>query len=171
MVVPLPAWYAIWIHSNCERRVCEQLTKKLQEGTLFFPRIKVLSTRVKGRDILKPLFPGYLFLNCLINREIYLEVIKTRGVVKILGEGGDRLYTIPEEEILAIQRFLNAEVSLKPRPYLGVGDRVRIKDGPFVGIEGIIIEYRQKKMVFGISIELLHRSVEVEIDYTGVEPC
>lgn len=164
-------WYAIWLRSNCDRLVYEQLIKKPIEGNLFFPRIRVLSQRQRGEEVLKPLFPGYLFFNCLMDRQIYLELVKTRGVVKILGKGWDSLYPIPDEEILAIRRFLDGGVPLKPSPHIKVGDRVRITEGPFMGIEGVITDYRQKKMLFIVSIELLHRSVEAEIDYTRVEPC
>ena len=165
------SWYAIWTHSNCELLVYDQITKKIEEIELFFPQVKVLSQRIRGKEIFKPLFPGYLFLNCFIDKEIYLQVIKTRGVVKILGQSWDKLSPIPEEEILSVLRFLDAGVNLRPTPYLPIGRRVRIKGGPFMGIEGTITGYRQKKMLFVVTIELLHRSVAAEIDYTKVEPC
>ena len=51
----------------------------------------------------------------------------------------------------------------EPHPYLTVGKRVRVRSGPFFGMEGILIRRKEKFRVV-LSIHLIQRSVAVEVD-------
>ncbi|MCX6630827.1 MAG: hypothetical protein NTW28_24690, partial [Candidatus Solibacter sp.] len=56
----------------------------------------------------------------------------------------------------------------EPHPFLKCGDWVRVKAGPLEGIEGILI---RKKNLFRlvVSVELLAKSVAVEVDASLIE--
>ena len=77
-------WYALWTHSHCEQLVRSQLDARGFE--LFFPTVGVWSRRagVKHR-IRQPLFPGYLFLRDQLSGPRYVEILKARGLVGVLG--------------------------------------------------------------------------------------
>src|SRR5215510_1096020 len=93
-------WYALYTYSHCEQLVYEQLAAKGFD--LFLPKMEVWSQRAGVRHRIKvPMFPGYLFLHSPVDSTIYLEVRMARGLVRILGQGWDRLAAVPEEEILA----------------------------------------------------------------------
>src|SRR2546430_12526218 len=85
-------WYALWTQSHCEQLVHDQLAAKGFQ--VFLPKIEVWSRR-NGvrRQILTPMFPGYLFLQHVMDHLSYVEVRNARGVVNVLGEGWDRLAT------------------------------------------------------------------------------
>jgi transcription antitermination factor NusG len=51
-----------------------------------------------------------------------------------------------------------------PYPYLQTGQRVRITEGPFADVEGILVDRRQGKGLLVLSIHLFRRSVAVEVD-------
>ena len=53
-----------------------------------------------------PLYRGYLFLHYAMDKMSYLEVLKTRGLVGVLGDHADRLAAIPDQEIEAIRRII-----------------------------------------------------------------
>lgn len=164
-----PKWYALWTHSHFEQVVYDQLCAKGFD--LFFPKVEVWSRRGGLRRLIRlPLFPGYLFLRRSMDKRSYIEVCKAKGLVRILGERWDRLAVIPDREIEVIQRVLEAPIPAIPHPYLREGQRVRITRGPLAEVEGILLRINPDKGLLVVSIELLQRSVAVEIDCTLVVP-
>ena len=161
-------WYALYTHSHCEQLVYEQLAAKGLH--LFLPTIQLWSQRAGVRHrIAVPMFPGYLFLHSLMDSANYLEVRKVRGLVRILGQGWDRLAIVPEEEIQTICAVLRSRLPIRPHPYLREGQRVRIMRGPLSGVEGIFVDGRPNKGRLVLSVELLQQSVAVEVDCSDVE--
>src|SRR5262249_51065454 len=81
-------WYAVWTRSHCEQIVHDQLAAKGFE--LFLPEVDIWSSRAGARRLIStPMFPGYLFVHHAMDKTSYLEMAKTRGLVKILGEQWD----------------------------------------------------------------------------------
>jgi transcription antitermination factor NusG len=158
-------WYALWTKSHCEQLVCDQLAAK--GFHVFLPKIEAWSRRGGTRHrIPVPMFPGYLFLHHAMELNSYIEVLKTRELVRILGDGYDRLAVVPNAEIDAIQKVVQAQLPALPYPYLREGQRVRITQGPLVGVEGILVHTKPNKGLLVLSIELFQRSVAVEVDCT-----
>lgn len=159
----IPEWYALYTRSHCEQLVWDQLVAK--SFHLFLPRIAVWSQRAGGRHrISVPMFPGYLFLRHAIDKVSYINICKTRGLVRILGESWDRLSVISHAEIEAIQAVLSTSLPTIPYPYLREGQQVRITRGPLRGIEGVLVYSKPSKGLLILSIDLLQRSVAVEVD-------
>ena len=115
-----------------------------------------------------PMFPGYLFLRHSMDKTSYVEVLKSRGLVRILGERWDRLSPIPDDEIDAVRKITAAGLPVLPYLYLREGQRMRIQRGPLAGVEGIFLKGDPQKGLLVLSVELLQRSVAVEIDCTLV---
>jgi transcription termination/antitermination protein NusG len=160
---PRPLWYALYTRSRCEQLVCEQLAAK--GFHIFLPKIAVWSQRAGERHLISiPMFSGYLFLRHAIDKSSYIEVRKARGLVRILGERWDKLSVVPDADIEAIQTTLHAAIRVMPHPYLREGQRVRITQGPLQGVEGILVQSKPAKGLLILSIDLLQRSISVEID-------
>ena len=163
------AWYAIWTRSHCERLVAEQLQSK---GIApFLPEMRIRSSRRGAPTIVSsPMFPGYLFVHQAMSKECYVEMLKTRGIVRILEDGWTRLTPIPDADMTAIQRIAGADVPAFAHPHLSQGSRVTIVDGPLAGIEGVFERGKADQRYLVVSIDLLGRSVAVEIDGAAVMP-
>jgi transcription termination/antitermination protein NusG len=160
-------WHVLWTHSNCEDLVGSQLTAAGFHP--FVPRVESWARRNGSRRAVRvPLFPGYLFLNDPLDKARHVEVRKARGVVAILGEGWERPAVVPEAEIEAIRKVADARVPALLHPYLKEGRRVRIAAGPLAGVEGILLRIRPDKGLLVLSVDLLQRSVAVEVDCTQV---
>jgi transcription antitermination factor NusG len=114
------------------------------------------------------MFPGYLFLQHAIDKISYIEVCKARGLVRILGQRWDQLSVVPDAEIEAIHTTLQASIPVMSHPYLREGQRVRITQGPLRGVEGILIQSKPAKGLLILSVDLLQRSIAVEIDCSVV---
>jgi transcription antitermination factor NusG len=162
-------WYAIWTHSNCEERVRDQLVEKGFRA--FLPTVRDWSRRAGVQRLIpRPMFPSYLFVQHHIEKRSYVEIMKTNGLVRILGERWDRLERVPGAEIDAIERLMNGDLPILPHPYLHEGQRVRITDGALAGLEGVLIRSRANRGLLVLSVELLRRSVAVEVECSAVEP-
>jgi len=96
--------------------------------------------------------------------------MKAQGLVRILGERWDRLEAIPAAEVEAIQRVVQTNLTVTPYPYLREGQRVRITDGPLAGLEGRLVRSRPQRGLLVLTVDLLRRSVAVEVDCAAVEP-
>ena len=160
-------WYAVWTRSHSERLVADQLSAK--GFNVFLPRIGMWSRRGGVRRVIEvPMFSGYVFINEEMEKNAYVEVIKARGVVRILGERWDSLSPIADDEIDALKRVVDAGLSVKPHSYLREGQRVRVTAGPLKGVDGLLVENRIDKGILVLSVDLLQRSVAVQIDCTWV---
>ena len=155
-------WYAVWTRSQCEPKVEEGLRRRRFE--VFLPRVSVSSRRRDRRLVLaRPLFPGYVFLRFAPSREGYLRVASTDGVVRIIGERWDALYPIPNEQVEAVRRLVTSGDRARAVPWIGAGDCVRIVAGPLEGLEGRVQLWHRGRATFVVSVDLLQRSVAVEV--------
>jgi transcription termination/antitermination protein NusG len=162
-------WYALWTHSHCEQLVRDQLAAAGFD--VFLPQMQVWSRRGgKQRLIAVPMFTGYLFVHHAMDKHSYVDILKTRGVVRILGERWDRLAPIPNGEIEGLKQLLAGDAPVVPHPYLQEGQRVRIEHGPLTGLEGILVRNKPSRGLLVLSVELLRQSVAVELDCTSVVP-
>jgi transcription termination/antitermination protein NusG len=162
-------WHVLWTNSHCEQMVCDQLAARSFHP--FLPKMDVWSVRAGQRRLVgAPMFPGYLFLNDALDKMAHTEVRKARGLVRILGDGWDRPATVPDAEIESIRRVAAARVPVFAHPYLREGHRVRIVGGPLAGLDGILVSVRPEKGLVVLSVNLLQRSVAVQVDCTQVVP-
>jgi len=153
-------WYAVHIKSNHERVVRDILER--MELTVFLPEKLTLSRRRDRRKtILAPLFPGYLFVEPGARIGWAREVVTTRSVVRILGQGGHPMPMF-KNEVESLRILLESGENFKEISYLGPGDAVRIDDGPLTGAEGKVIRISRKEHLV-VSVALLQRSVAVEL--------
>lgn len=164
------AWFGVWTKSHCERLVAQHLSTR--GFAAFLPEMGVWSTRAGATRVIRvPMFPGYLFVRTAMDKHRYVEMLKVRGIVRILEDGWTRLTPIPDSQVEAIQRLVDADVPVFPHPHLRHGDRVRVVDGPLMGLEGIFVHDKLRKGRLVLSVDLLGRSVSVEVDCTAVSPC
>ena len=164
------AWYALWLRSNYEHAVSQQLSAKGFEP--FLPEVHTWSRRLGARRTIRtPMFPGYLFVRAALDKHRYLDLLKVQGVVRILEDGWTRLTPVPDVEIDAIQQIAASGMVVFPCAHLLGGERVRVLDGPLAGVEGQFVYEKPSKGRLVVSVDMLGRSIAVELDAACVEPC
>jgi transcription antitermination factor NusG len=134
--------------------------------TTFLPEIESWSKQKdRKKKILSPLFPGYVFAETsFLDNETKLIILKTAGVVRILGKKeNSEPVAVPDNKIDAIRRFVNTKTEIFTLQFPREGEPARIIDGPFAGIEGTVINRNVEKELFVVSIELLQRSVAIKL--------
>ena len=112
------------------------------------------------------LFPGYVFVN--LNARDRLGVLRAPGVLRFVTFQGQPA-AVPESEIRALESSLSAGLRPQPHPYLRQGKRVRVKSGPLMDTEGIMVR-RKEGFRLVLSVDLVMRSVMLEVDEGDVEP-
>ena len=164
------AWYAVWLRSNYEHTVHRQLSAKGFQP--FLPEVQTWSRRLGMRRAIRtPMFPGYLFVRASLDKHRYIDLLKVQGVVRVLEDGWTRLTPVPDPEIDAIQQIAAAGVTVFPCAHLRGGERVRVLDGPLAGVEGMFVHDKPSRGRLVVSVDMLGRSIEEEMDAAGVEPC
>jgi transcription antitermination factor NusG len=158
-------WFAIRTAAGREKSVASQLQSKGYETLLPLSRSKrQWCDRVKELEL--ALFPGYLFTRFDFNQR--LPILITPGVQLIVGTG--KIPTpVSDAEIEALRRVVASGASAEPHDYLSAGQRVRIRAGALVGLEGILVEAKNSWRMI-LSVELLRRSVAVEVDRAVLAP-
>jgi transcription termination/antitermination protein NusG len=158
------AWYAVYTRSRFEQVVKKQLDFKGINS--FLPLYSKISQWKDRRKVVSwPLFPGYLFVQIAANDR--LNVQKSVGVVNIVGNQQGPL-EVSEQQITAIRTFIETGLKYDPHPYLKVGKKVRVTDGPLAGLEGILVR-KKNRSLFVISVEMIQRSVSVELESWKIE--
>ncbi len=159
-----PRWYAVQTFANHEKRVLQQLDQRTVEAYLpLYESVRRWKDRRVRLDL--PLFPGYVFVHLALRDR--LRVLQTPSVVRLVGFSGQPA-ALPDQEIEALRQGLTHEMRIEPHPYLKLGNRVRVKIGPLQGLEGILVR-KKNRTRFVISLDLIMRSVAVEIDISDLD--
>ena len=158
-------WYAAYTCAQHEKRVAAELrARKVEHFLPLYSSVRRWKDRRVSLDL--PLFPGYVFVRlALCDR---LRVVQIPSVVRLVGFGG--LPTpLPDEELEILRSGICRSLGAEPHPFLTVGRRVRITGGPFAGLEGIL-KQKKKNLRVVVSLELIQRSVAVDVDAADVRP-
>ena len=158
-----PRWYACYTRARAEKQVAKFLqTRGIESYLPLVMRNRQWKDRKKIVPF--PLFPSYVF-GCFAIRDLH-SVLTTPGVSTIVRTQGQPT-PIASEELENVRRFAAAlaKTGVEPesRPFLAEGQRVRITEGPFEGVEGIVIESRGRKRVL-VGISAIGQGLEVDID-------
>jgi transcription antitermination factor NusG len=158
-------WFAVSVRLRYERLVSRHLE---QRGVNYLLPIYRSMRRWKDRrkQVETALFPGYIFVN--IDSGMRSSVLTAPGVLRFVMFQGQPA-PVADSDVRALEKSMTTGLGAQPHPYLRDGRRVRVKSGPLVGAEGIVIR-RKERFRLVLSIDLIMRSVVVEVDESDVEP-
>ena len=157
-------WVAVYTVARHEKAVARQFEERHIETFLPLYR-SVHRWKDRKKEVELALFPSYVFARIVSSHKV--RVLQVPGVVNIVSFNGE-LAELPEQEINALRNGLDNQLYAEPCPYLRVGKRVRVIRGPMAGAEGILSRKKDRYRVV-ISVDVLMRSVAVEVDATDLE--
>ncbi|MBT3177175.1 MAG: UpxY family transcription antiterminator [Desulfobacula sp.] len=161
-------WFALLTRSNFEQTVYTAIVNKKIEA--FLPKMKRKSSR-KDRNLMieTPLFPGYLFVKSNFEAANQLQILKTVGAVRLLGNQSGPL-SIPPAQIESLKILTSTSMDLITGVNIRLkkGDPVMIIKGPMAGAKGEFSRHKGRGRVV-IKIDVLGQYAGVEVDGNNVE--
>jgi len=176
-------WYVVKVQSGREDSIKEAIERRvkiegLEEfyGQIVIPTEQVVEMR-RGKRVKKEkkLYPGYLMAEVEYNDRILYLFRETSGVGDFVG--GTITRPPPPMSTREIERMLgpkgkgaSEEGKIVPtKPEFETGDRVRVKDGAFAGMEGEVKELLEAKGQVRVEVTIFGRPVSLELEYWQVE--
>lgn len=180
-VNPNLLWYVVKVQSGREESIKEAIEKKVKIealqgcfGQIVIPTEKVSEMR-KGKRYVRErkLLPGYLMVQVEFNENMLYLFRDTSGVGDFVGAGlNKKPLPMSENEIKKwIGKSEAGDVGPKPQdvsPY-SEGDRVKVKDGMFAGMEGSVKQVLEAKGAVIVELTIFGRPVPVELEYWQVD--
>ena len=176
------AWYAIRVQSNKEDHVRRTLQRKVEtHGLGDKVREVVVPTEeyeeVKGgkkRMRRMKTYPGYVLVEMEMDDEAWIFIRETPGVGDFVGAhigSTQKPFSLTEDEVSKIFGSGEEEVEERPRVRIDfeLGERVKIKEGPFEDFEGIVDEIIPDKGRIRVTVNIFGRATPVELQYWQAE--
>jgi transcription antitermination factor NusG len=164
-----PHWYACYTRSRHEKAV-EALLLRQQIESYLPTTVRESQWQDRRKLVRFPLFPGYVFGRFTLRQ--LSQVLSTRGVATVVSARGYPS-PIPDAEIESVRRVSLAVASgaaeLHPAALMQKGNWVRVCAGPFVGVEGVVVERRGRRRVL-VGISAIGQGVEVDIGIADLLP-
>lgn len=171
-------WYIINVQSGCEgtakTAIEERIrTLKLEDyfGEILIPAENVVQL-VKGQKQTKSrkFFPGYMFVNMVLNDNTWHLVRNASKVTGFVGGTKTRPPEVSEAEVMRVTQQMAVGME-KPRAKIkfSLGENVTVVDGPFSNFNGTVEEINEDKGKVKVLVSIFGRPTPVELDFIQVE--
>mgnify|MGYP003389971793 FL=1 len=154
-------WYVVYTHPNFEKKVYNSLQQR--DIISFLPLKKMIRQwSDRKKTIESPLFPNYLFVYTTVHDRF--KVLEIPGTARYISFNNSPV-TITDNEIEMIKKMMTD-------PHVMIencleGDAVKITEGPFTGLTGIIFE-RKGRTRFGVKLNVIKQSISVEFNRSSI---
>lgn len=177
-------WFVINCNSGNEERVRQDLLEKIKSLSEYVFDVRVAKGLVQdknGKMVEKNKFPGYLFINMIINEETWFIIRNTPGVTGFIGSSGKgtKPHPLTTEEV---NKMLYSETiktksnssSLKKEKKLFTAnfkenDFVIVTAGVLDGKEGQVVKMDYEKGVATINVEMFGRYTKSEVNFEDLK--
>jgi len=171
---PRARWYIVHTYSGHENRVAQTLKSRAEvKGftdkifKVFIPsQEKVVVSEGKKRKIKERLFPGYVYINMLLDEDSWAFVRNTQGITGFIGSGATPT-PLPENEVVALMKYVVTETPKFEMKYQE-GDSVKITEGPFADSIGKISEVNEDQGKVKVLVSFFGKEVPIELEFSQV---
>jgi transcriptional antiterminator RfaH len=155
---PVAPWAVINTHPHREQIALENLWR--QDFIAYCPMLRRRRSHARRvTSVLRPLFPGYLFVSTGTNFGRWRPILSTYGVRSIVRSGQD--ISCIDHALIASLRDREVDGAIvRPRVPYEIGQSVKIAEGPFDGLVATIIDMDEKNRLV-VLLDLMNRSTKV----------
>ncbi len=169
-------WYSVSVLSNFEKKIAEQIRTKVAEKKLehiidevLVPTEEVIEVR-RGKKVTteRRFMPGYVLVHMELSDEGYHLITSINRVTGFLGPQG-RPMPMRDAEVQAILGRVEEGLEA-PRTliHFEIGERVKVKDGPFEDFDGMVEEVDEDHQRLKVTVSIFGRATPVELEFTQV---
>ena len=174
---PKPRWYALRIYSGHERKVKEGIELEVERQALgdkilqvYVPYEKFVEVKNgKKRSLTKNAFPGYVLIEAVLDKQTKNLIMDIPSVMGFLGVNDVPTPLRPDE----VEKILEPEGTVEQRSVVEapfrVGDSVKVIDGPFSSLTGVVHDVCTERMKVKVMINFFGRSTPTELDFSQVK--
>ncbi len=175
--VPVARWYALRIYSGHERKVKEGIEAEVVRCNLgekilqiYVPYERFVEVKNgKKRSLTKNAFPGYVLIEAVLDKQTRNLILDIPSVMGFLGVDDNPTPLRPDE----VEKILEPESSVEHRSVVEapfkVGDSVKVVDGPFSSLTGVVHDVCTERMKVKVMISFFGRSTPTELDFSQVK--
>ena len=172
-------WYVVQTYSGYENRVKANLEQRIatmsMEDSIFSVLIpieeRISMKEGKSRKITRKLYPSYVLVEMCLDEQSWYVVRHTPGITGFVGAGTHPL-PLSEKEVKEILGKLDKDQE-QPRIKLEInierGDTVKVKEGPFEGQVGPVVEVNPEKGKVKFTVSVFGRETVIEADFLSLE--
>ena len=171
-------WYVVHAYSGMEKAVERNIRESIARagmenkfGRILVPTEEVVEMKNGQRKTAeRKFFPGYVFVEMVMDDESWHLVKHTNKVTGFVGGAKTRPSPISEAEVQKIVSQMQDGAD-KPRHKVEfmVGEFIRVKEGPFTDFNGSIEEVNYEKNKVRVSVMIFGRSTPVELEFGQIE--
>lgn len=156
-------WFALYTKPRHEFKAEMQLSDMAIET--YLPKVTTLKQwSDRKKKVTEPLIRGYIFVKA-DEKERY-QSLQAKAVLNCVAFKG-KPAAIPEDQIESLRKMIEGKSELFISNQIQVGTKVKVTAGPFEGVEGVVYNADNIKML-AITIDLLNRSVSVRLPAQSV---
>ena len=164
-------WYVIHTYSGYENTVSAAILKAAENRRMqdLIESVNVpMETVTEHTDagektVERKVFPGYVLVKMILTDESWHLVRNVRGVTGFVGSA-NKAIPLSEEEVLAMGMEKH-EIVVQ----YGVGDHVKIVDGPLASFTGVVEEIEPEKNRVSVMVSMFGRETPVDLELDQVE--
>lgn len=174
-------WYVVKVQSGREESIKDAIEKRVKIegledyfGQIIIPVERVTEMRRNKRVTrTRKLYPGYLMVEVEFNDRILYLFRETTGVGDFVGGGLNRppppMSPREVDKIIGPIKDRDGGTVIPDKPPFAQGDPVKVRDGTFSGMEGVVKEIQEAKGLVVVELQIFGRPVPVELEYWQVE--
>ena len=172
-----PRWYALRIYSGHERKVKEGIELEVERQGLgdkilqvYVPYEKFVEVKNgKKKSLTKNAFPGYVLIEAVLDKQTKNLIMDIPSVMGFLGVNDIPTPLRPDE----VEKILEPGGTVEQRSVVEapfrVGDSVKVIDGPFSSLIGVVHDVCTERMKVKVMINFFGRSTPTELDFSQVK--
>ena len=160
------SWYVIHVRVGKEEAICYKIRTRVPENLweeCFVPQVETIYKKAgEYQKVIKPLFPGYVFLVCQDPEQVAVSLRKVPDFTRIL-KTGEYFEPLRQQEIDWLLTLAGNEFRVAMSTGYIVGDKICIVEGPMKGMDGAIRKINRHKRTAMVEVSFLGRPTLIRL--------
>ncbi len=169
-------WYAVHTYAGYENAVLRNLKQRIDSLGMQEKIFNVVvptekKIKIKGNkrvEVEEKTYPGYVLVDMIVTDDSWYVVRNTPRVTGFVGAGVNPVPLRPDE-VEALFKTMNNDTTAEFAALYSVDEPVRINDGPFKDLEGVVSEVDTVHGKVKVLVSLFGRETPVELDFLQIK--
>jgi transcriptional antiterminator NusG len=171
-------WYVVHTYSGYENKVKATIEKTIENRGLqeqiievSVPMMDVVEVKNgANKTVQRKKFPGYVFVNMVMNEETWYVVRNTPGVTGFVGSSGKgtKPFPVPREQVEPVLKRMGM-IDEQMYDRYSIGDLVKVIHGALEGTEGNIVSINRETGAVELETVFFGRTTKLEVEFSEIE--